>query len=77
MATDARLDWGASGDDLRPIAPLLLTPEQAAATLGICRTKVYQLITTGRLESVRIGTSRRIAVAVLEEFVERLRASAG
>jgi excisionase family DNA binding protein len=76
MDTDARLDWGTKSDDLRPIAPLLLTPEQAAASLGICRTKVYQLIGTGRLESVRIGTSRRIAVAALEEFIERLRATA-
>jgi excisionase family DNA binding protein len=58
------------------MTPLLLTPEQAAASLGICRTRVYQLMSSGRLESVQIGTSRRIAMAALEEFVERLRSSA-
>ena len=80
MDIDARPSWTAFDEDDRPIVrditPLLLTPEQAAACLGVCRTKVYQLMTTGRLESVRIGTSRRIAVAALDEFVERLRTSA-
>lgn len=76
MDGDARFDWDTANDDLRPIAPLLLTPEQAAASLGISRTKVYELIGTGQLESVRIGTSRRIAVAALEEFVEHLRTRA-
>ena len=69
MDTDARLNLAPTEDQVRPMAPLLLTPEQAAAVLGICRTKVYELIGTGKLESVRIGTSRRIAVAALEEFV--------
>jgi excisionase family DNA binding protein len=55
---------------------LLLTPEQAADALAVCRTKVYDLIATGRLDSVRIGTSRRIPMAALEEFVQRLRTSA-
>ena len=55
---------------------LLLTPEQAAESLAICRTKVYDLMATGQLDSVRIGTSRRIPVAALEEFVQRLRNAA-
>jgi excisionase family DNA binding protein len=52
---------------------LLVTPEQAAITLSICRTKVYQLLREGELESVQIGTSRRIPRAALSEYVERLR----
>ena len=52
---------------------LLLTPELAAATLAICRTKLYDLLRRGELESVQIGTSRRIPYAALTEYVERLR----
>ena len=54
-------------------SPLLLTPEQAAICLAICRTKLYQLLRTGDLESVRIGSSRRIPAAALAEYVQRLR----
>jgi excisionase family DNA binding protein len=52
---------------------LLLTPEQAAATLAICRTKVYELLASGELESVQIGASRRIPYVALTEYVQRLR----
>jgi excisionase family DNA binding protein len=54
-------------------SPLLLTPEQAATCLAICRTKLYELLRTGDLESVRIGSSRRIPAAALAEYVQRLR----
>ena len=54
--------------------PLLLTAEQAAESLAICRTKVYELLRNGELESVQIGASRRIPSAALSEYVERLRA---
>ena len=54
--------------------PLLVTAEQAATSLSICRTKIYELLRNGELESVRIGTSRRIPAAALAEYVERLRA---
>jgi excisionase family DNA binding protein len=55
------------------VSPRLLTAEQAASALSICRTKVYELLRTGQLESVQIGSSRRIPVAALDEFVLRLR----
>lgn len=54
----------------------LLTPEQAASWLSIGRTKVYELMGAGELESVRIGASRRIPVAGLDKFVQRLRDAA-
>lgn len=38
-----------------PARPLLLTAEQAASALAICRTKVYELLRSGELESVQIG----------------------
>ena len=52
--------------------PLLLTVEDAARLLAVGRTAVYQLISNGSLASVRIGGSRRISLAALEEFVARL-----
>jgi excisionase family DNA binding protein len=53
---------------------LLLKPEEAAELLSIGRSKVYELIGTGELVSVRIGTSRRIPADALAEFVRELRA---
>lgn len=54
------------------IAPLLLRPEEAADYLGIGRTKVYELIRSGALRSVRIGTLRRVPASALTEFVTQL-----
>ena len=54
---------------------LLLTPEEAAA-LGICRSKLYELLQAGAIESIHIGASRRIPVAAMVEYVERLRREA-
>jgi excisionase family DNA binding protein len=50
----------------------LLKPEEAATYLGIGRSKVFELLADGRLASVRIGRSRRITVAALDDFVARL-----
>jgi excisionase family DNA binding protein len=55
---------------------LLLTPEEAAEVLGIGRSKVFELLAAGRLRSVKIGRSRRIAAATLTEFVASLEAEA-
>jgi len=52
---------------------LLLKPEEAAELVSIGRSKVYELIGTGELASVRIGTSRRIPADALVEFVRELR----
>ncbi len=51
---------------------LLLTPEDAARALSIGRSKLYELLATGALRSVRIGTSRRIPVETLAAYVHRL-----
>ena len=51
---------------------LLLRPEDAARALGVGRTKVYELMRSGALRSVRVGGLRRVPVAALNEFVTRL-----
>jgi excisionase family DNA binding protein len=50
----------------------LLRVEEAAAWLGLGRTKTYELVGCGALPSVCIGRSRRVPVSALETFIERL-----
>ena len=52
---------------------LLLRPEEAAELIGVGRTKVYELMRTGQLESVRIGSTRRVPSLALLDYVEGLR----
>jgi excisionase family DNA binding protein len=51
---------------------LLLTPREAATVLGIGRSKLYELLRTGTIASVRIGASRRISTAALAAYVNGL-----
>lgn len=48
---------------------ILLTPVEAAVALGIGRSKLYELLQSGRLPSVRIGACRRIPTASIHRFV--------
>ena len=52
---------------------LLLTVEEAARRLHIGRTLVYQLISSGELESVKVGRLRRVPAECLPEYVATLR----
>lgn len=52
---------------------LLLKPEEVAERLSVGRTSVYDLLRSGRLESVRIGASRRVPAEAVEAFVKGLR----
>lgn len=53
--------------------PLLLTPEVAAERLSCGRTKIYELLRSGELESVKVGRLRRVPVDALNAYVESLR----
>ncbi len=53
--------------------PMLLTPVEAAAALGIGRSKLYELMQDGILESVHIGACRRIPTEAVTALVSRLR----
>lgn len=52
---------------------LLLKPEEAAAELRVSRATLFELLRTGEVESVRIGSSRRVPAEALARYVERLR----
>jgi excisionase family DNA binding protein len=51
----------------------LLTVEEAAHRLRIGRTLVYQLISSGKLESVKVGRLRRVPAECLPAYVATLR----
>lgn len=56
-------------------SPLLLTVEEAARRLRIGRTLCYSLIRSGDLESVTIGSLRRVPPEAIPAFVAHLRKS--
>lgn len=51
---------------------LLLRVDEAASRLQIRRSKLYQLLQSGELGSIRLGRARRIPTRLLEEYIERL-----
>lgn len=52
--------------------PLLLTVEEAASLLRLGRTRVYQLVMGGKIQSVKVGRRRLVVRQGLEEFVAQL-----
>ncbi|MCP4610026.1 MAG: helix-turn-helix domain-containing protein [Planctomycetes bacterium] len=48
---------------------LLLRPAECCEALGISRSRIYELIASGELPSVRIGRSVRVPVRALEKWV--------
>jgi excisionase family DNA binding protein len=57
--------------------PLILTVEAAARRLGVGRTTLYRLISTGEIETVSIGRLRRVPVDAVRAYVDRLRRAQG
>jgi len=50
----------------------LFTPLETAEVLGVSRAKVYELLATGELASVKIHRSRRITPAHIHQFIQSL-----
>lgn len=55
---------------------LLLTVDEACEVVALKRSKLYELISAGEIESVSIGRARRIPLDACAAFVARLRAEA-
>ena len=51
---------------------LLLSPDQVAESLGVCRSRVYDLMRTRMLPSVKIGRARRMPVSAVRAYVDQL-----
>lgn len=54
----------------------LLTPREAAEVMSVSRSRVYELVASGRLRSVRIGRSRRVPAQAITDFIAGLEAEA-
>jgi excisionase family DNA binding protein len=61
-------------DSIAAPVPLVLTVEQAAERLGIGRTVMYALVSSGAIESVQIGRLLRVPADALVTFLDELRA---
>ena len=56
---------------------LLLRPAEAAEAIGIGRSKVYELLASGDLPSIRIGGVIRVPVTSLHAWIEGKLAEGG
>lgn len=56
-----------------PPRPLLLSVDQAAESLGVGMTLMRALVSSGEIESVKIGRLRRVPADALSTYVAHLR----
>lgn len=54
---------------LQPDERRVFSVVEAAAILGISRSKLYEFIAAGEIRSIRIGRLRKIPVAAIDEFI--------
>lgn len=59
------------------VAPQLVSVEDAAVALGIGRSPAWELVRTGKLRTVRIGTRRLVPVDAIDELVAELADGSG
>ncbi|MCL4671367.1 MAG: helix-turn-helix domain-containing protein [Sphingomonadaceae bacterium] len=57
----------------QPVEPICVKVNDAARMIGVGRTKLYELISSGQLETVKIGKATRITTASLHALVNRKR----
>ncbi|WP_156839840.1 helix-turn-helix domain-containing protein [Novosphingobium aquimarinum] len=55
----------------QPVEPICVRINDAARMIGVGRTKLYELISTGELETVKIGKSTRVTTASIHDLVKR------
>ena len=58
----------------QPVEPICVRVNDAARMIGVGRTKLYELSSSGELETVKIGKATRITTARLRKLVDRHRA---
>jgi len=52
---------------------LLVGVEEAAGILSLGRSKTFELVATGEIESLKVGRRRLIPVLALDTYVQRQR----
>ena len=61
--------WLLTGEEM---PPLLFSAEEVAKLLHVGRGKVYDLMRSGELRSVKVGGCRRISAFALRDFVRNI-----
>ena len=62
------------GEHAGPGGQVVYSVEEAAKLLGIGRTLMYQLVTSGEIDSFKIGRKRRVPGGAIDGYIKRLRA---
>lgn len=52
--------------------PLAVSPERAAVMVGLGRTKLFELLATHEIESVKSGRRTLVPVEALRDYLKRL-----
>ncbi len=52
--------------------PILVSVADAAQMLSIGRTAAWELVRKQKIKSVKIGRTRRVPIAAIQDYVERL-----
>ncbi|WP_339692311.1 helix-turn-helix domain-containing protein [uncultured Parasphingorhabdus sp.] len=55
------------------ICPITVRIPVAVQMTGIGRSKLYELIGAGEIETIKLGSSRLILVSSLQDFIDRRR----
>lgn len=63
--------------DLRPAPDRLLSIDEAAATLGIGRTRLYREVGAGQLRTVKVGRRRLVPAGAIAGYIAAHQAVAG
>lgn len=53
--------------------PICVRVNDAARMIGVGRTKLYELIAAGEIETVKLGKATRITTASLHDLIRRQR----
>jgi excisionase family DNA binding protein len=56
-----------------PVEPICVRINDAARMIGVGRTKLYELIADGEVETVKLGKSTRVITASLHSLIMRQR----
>lgn len=62
--------------DVNAEMKLLVTVDEAAAMLSLGRSLAWKLVRTNQIQSIKVGTTRRVVVASLHAYVGRQLAQA-
>ena len=54
------------------VEPICVRINDAARMIGVGRTKLYELICSGELETVKIGNATRVTTASLHGLIRRM-----